>query len=152
MSIRSMKARSPSSIVRLWTKRSSIRSARRRVSKRSWSRLLPWWYVPSNSTPAVDGDRHRAEQDPVAGFGQLRLQPLDQLDRAGRGRVQAHHDLVGRRELHELLLERPREAPAAEVPAVELLQEPAGAALAELPDGLADEEDQLGGDLLAARL
>ena len=45
-----------------------------------------------------------------------------------------------------------REAAAAEVPAVELLQEAARAALAELAHRLADEEDELGDDLLARRL
>src|SRR5204863_1911396 len=52
----------------------------------------------------------------------------------------------------ELLPEGLGEAPAAEVPAVELLQEPGRALLAELARGLADEEDELGHDLLAARL
>ena len=50
------------------------------------------------------------------------------------------------------LLERPGKPPAAEVPAVELLQEAGRLAFAQLADGLADEEDQLGGDLLAGRL
>ena len=54
--------------------------------------------------------------------------------------------------MHELLLERPREAAAAEVPAVELLQEPARAALAQLAHGLADEEHELRDDLLPRRL
>ena len=54
--------------------------------------------------------------------------------------------------MHELLLERPREAAAAEVPAVELLQEAGRAVLAELAHRLADEEQQLGHDLLARRL
>ena len=71
---------------------------------------------------------------------------------AGRGREQARHDLLGRRELHELVLERLREAPVPEVPRVELLQEAGRAPLAELAHGLADEVDQLGGDLLARRL
>src|SRR5207253_7338315 len=55
-------------------------------------------------------------------------------------------------ELDELLLEGPGEATATEIPAVELLQEARRAALAELANGLADEEDELGDDLLAARL
>ena len=61
-------------------------------------------------------------------------------------------DLVDRRQRHELLLERPREAAAAEVPAVELLQEAGRAVLAELAHRLAHEEQQLGDDLLARRL
>ena len=57
-----------------------------------------------------------------------------------------------RREHDELLLERPREAAAAEVPAVELLQETEGALLAQLAHRLAHEEQQLCDDLLARRL
>ena len=45
-----------------------------------------------------------------------------------------------------------REAPAPEVPRVELLQEAGGSPLAELADGFADEEDELRHHLLAARL
>ena len=75
-----------------------------------------------------------------------------QLERAGCGRDQPPLDLLGRVEHDELLLERPREAPAAEVPAVELLQEAARAPLAELAHRLADEEDELRDDLLARRL
>src|SRR6185503_15944883 len=69
----------------------------------------------------------------------------------GRGE-QPSLDLLRRVEDDQLLLERPREAAAAQVPAVELLQEAARAALAQLADGLADEEDELGDDLLARRL
>jgi len=42
MSMLSMNARSAASIVAV-TVRSSIRSARRRVSKRSWNERLPEW-------------------------------------------------------------------------------------------------------------
>src|SRR3954464_11876246 len=63
------------------------------------------------------------------------------------------HDLFGRPELDELLLERLREAAvAAEVPAVELLQESDRALLAELANRLADEDDELRRHLLARRL
>src|SRR5215467_5768739 len=65
---------------------------------------------------------------------------------------EALFDLVQRLQLHQLLLERTREAAAAEVPAVELLQEPGRAPLAELAHRLADEEQQLRDDLLARRL
>src|SRR6059036_371761 len=51
MSMRSMKARSSGSIVARWTKRSSRRSARRRVSNRSCSRREPSWYVDAISRP-----------------------------------------------------------------------------------------------------
>jgi len=61
-------------------------------------------------------------------------------------------DLRDRVELHELLLERPREAAAAEVPAVELLQEARRPPLAELAHGLAHEEHELSDDLLARRV
>ena len=54
-------------------------------------------------------------------------------------------------ELDELLPEGAWKAPAAEVPAVELLQEGGCAPVAQLTLGLADEEDQLGRDLLVAR-
>src|SRR6478752_1603718 len=101
-------------------------------------------------TAAVDRDRE-LERDLLAGRG-LGFEARENLGRAGCGDEQASHDLLRRLQLHELLLERPREAPVAEVPAVELLQKARGAALAELADRLADEEDQLGGDLLARRL
>src|SRR5436305_14906869 len=68
-----------------------------------------------------------------------------------RRRIEPRHDLVDRRELHELLLERPWEPAASEIPAVELLQEAGRALLAELAHRLADEEDQLRDDLLARR-
>src|SRR5436309_7806006 len=50
-------------------------------------------------------------------------------------------DFLERLKLHELLLERPREPPAADVPAVELLQEPTRALLAELANRRAHEEN-----------
>src|SRR4051794_22595401 len=62
------------------------------------------------------------------------------------------HDLFGRPELDELLLERLWEAAVAEVPAVELLQEADRALLAELAHRLADEDDELGRHLLARGL
>ena len=93
----------------------------------------------------------QVELDLVA-RGQLRLQLLDQRQRARRGGDQPPLDVLGRVEHDELLLERPRETPPPEIPAVELLQEPGRAPLAQLADGLADEEDELGDDLLAGRL
>src|SRR5205823_4261330 len=75
----------------------------------------------------------------------------EHLGGARRGGKQPRLDLVQRLELHQLLLERPREAAAPEVPAVELLQEPGRPLLAELPDRLAHEHDQLRDDLLAPR-
>ena len=82
----------------------------------------------------------------------LGLEPLDDLEGARRSGEQSPLDLLGRVELEELLLELLRKATAAEVPAVELLQEARRAALAQLADGLADEEHELGGDLLARGL
>jgi hypothetical protein len=100
---------------------------------------------------AVDRDRH-VEQHLVAQRGEVRLEAPEQLGGARRGREEPQLDLLRRRELDELLLEGPREAAAAQVPAVELLQEARRAPLAQLPHGLADEEDELGGDLLPSRL
>src|SRR2546422_821900 len=56
------------------------------------------------------------------------------------------------RQRDELLLERPREAAAAQIPAVELLQEAERTVLAELPHGLAHEQHELRDDLFATRL
>src|SRR5262249_56436396 len=92
-----------------------------------------------------------AEQSLVARGGRPRLEPLDERRRARRRREEPRHDLLGRPELHELLLERLREAAVAEVPAVELLQEADRALLAELANRLADEDDELRRDLLARR-
>ena len=110
---------------------------------------------PATRSGWVSRRRRSRSAAPRAGARLLRharLELVEQLRGAGRGREQPRHDLLGRRELHELLLERLREAAVAEVPAVELLQEAGRAALAELAHRLADEEDQLGGDLLARRL
>src|SRR5439155_64239 len=60
--------------------------------------------------------------------------------------------LLERRQLRQLGLERAWEAAAAEVPAVELLQEPGGAVVTQLSHRLAHEEEELGDDLLARRL
>ena len=102
------------------------------------------------STAAVDRDR-QLERHLVAG-GNPGLQLLDQRSGSRCCDQQSLDDLLGRGQLHELLLERPREPPVAQIPAVELLQEARRASLAELAHRLADEEDQLGGDLLASRL
>src|SRR5262245_1244734 len=83
---------------------------------------------------AVDRDRE-VEQD-LVGARQLGFQPVEQVGGARRGGEEALLHLGERVQLDELLLERAREAAAAEVPAVELLQEPGRAALAELADGL----------------
>ena len=61
-------------------------------------------------------------------------------------------DLFDRVEQQDLVSELLGEAATAEVPAVELLQEAGCAPLPELPQGLADEQHQLGDDLLARRL
>ena len=100
---------------------------------------------------AVDRDRELVEQNLVLGIRHVSFETLDQLRRPRRCGEQACHDLVGRMELHELLLERLGEPAAAEIPAVELLQKARGALLAELAHTLADEVDQLRGYLLSAR-
>ena len=81
-----------------------------------------------------------------------RSEPLEDEASAGGGCEEALLHLGERREHDELLLERPWKAPAAEVPAVELLQEAERALLAELAHRLAHEEQQLGDDLLARGL
>ena len=105
---------------------------------------------PLRQPPAVDGDGE-LERDLVA-RRDLGLERLDERERAGRGGEQAALDLLGRVEQQDLLPELLGEAAAAEVPAVELLQEAGGAPLAELAHGLAHEEHELGDDLLARRL
>ena len=80
----------------------------------------------------------------------FRLELADERDRPGSGQRRACARLPGRAELEELLLERLRETPAPQVPAVELLQEPRRPALAaELAHRLADEEHELRGHLFA---
>ena len=107
---------------------------------------------PPRLAAAVDRDRHRVEQHVVVGIGQLRLEQGQDVGSARRSGEQPQLDLGDRRQRHQLLLERSREAPAAQVPRVELLQETGRAMLAQLPDRLADEEQQFRHDLLAARL
>src|SRR3954468_3143844 len=99
---------------------------------------------------AVDRDR-QLEED-VVRDGVLGLEGGNEVGRARRGREQAALDLPHVVEDEELLLELPGEAPATEVPAVELLQESRRAPLAELAHRLAGEEDELGHDLLPGRL
>ncbi len=70
----------------------------------------------------------------------------------GAAAKEPRDDLLRRRELHELVLERLREAPVAEIPAVELLQEAGGAPLAQLAHRFVDEQDELGGHFLARRV
>ena len=62
------------------------------------------------------------------------------------------NDLVCGLELDELLFEGTREASAAEVPTVELLEKARGAPLSHLEHRFPDEQDQLGRDLLTFRL
>src|SRR6185369_7002522 len=102
---------------------------------------------PTSLPAAVDRDGKLEGQ--LVARGDLGLEALDQRNRTGGRGEQPSLDLLRRVEDDQLLLERPREAAAAQVPAVELLQEAARAALAQLADGLADEEDELGDDLLA---
>ena len=114
------------------------------------NRLAAFVASPATAAAAVDRDG-KLERHLGAGRD-LRLEPFDDLVRARRGREQPPLDLLGRVELEELLLELLREAPAAQVPAVELLEEAGCATLAELANRLPDEQDELGRDLLARRL
>ena len=103
------------------------------------------------SAAAVERDRHALEQE-LARPGTLGLELLEQRQpRRAPPRAAASRPPRSM-QLHELVLERLREAAVAEVPGVELLQEARRAPLAELAHRLADEVDQLGGDLLARRL
>src|SRR5215208_7076288 len=105
----------------------------------------------ATSPAAVDRDRE-VEEDVVRALRQLRFELLQNLCRPRGGGEQPRLDLVQRRELYQLLLERAREAATAEVPPVELLQKAGRAALAELSHGRAHEQDQLGDHVLARRL
>src|SRR5207245_2833711 len=80
----------------------------------------------------------------VLGVGDLVEEPFEDEARTRCRCEEPLLDLVERGQHHELLLERPREAAAAEVPAVELLQEAECAVLAELAHRLAHEEEQFG--------
>src|SRR4051794_31398052 len=107
-------------------------------------------HTKTASAAAVDRDRQLEEH--VLGDRVLDLERGDEVDRSGRGSEEAALDLPHVVEDEQLLLELPREASPAEVPAVELLQESCRTPLAELADGLAREEDELRDDLLAGRL
>src|SRR5581483_4439529 len=100
---------------------------------------------------AVDRDRELVEDDVLGRIRQLGLKRVRERSGARGCGEEPRHDLLRRPQQHELLLERLREAAVAEVPAVELLEEADGALLAELAHRLVDEDDQLGGDLLAGR-
>ena len=77
------------------------------------------------------------------------LEPGEEELGAGRRDQEPLLDLVERGELGQLLLELAREATAAEIPALELLQEARGALNAELASRFSHEQDQLGRDLFA---
>src|SRR5215471_4689487 len=129
------------------------RSTRRRASCRMELRRPPVarrseCTSTASSAPAVDRDRQAVEEDLVLGGRDLGLEPPDEGRCSRSGGEQPRHDLFGRLELDELLLERLRETPVTEVPAVELLQETDGPLLAELAHRLADEDDELRGHLL----
>src|SRR5713226_223302 len=104
----------------------------------------------ATSSSAVDRDRHVVEQC-LLDDGLLGLDPLQHKACAGRRVEQPRLDLRDRLQPDELLLERPREATAPEVPAVELLQEAGRAPVAELAHRLAEEQDELRDDLLLRR-
>src|SRR5205809_1151139 len=111
------------------------------------SRRLTATHFLVGSTAAVDGDRQVEEH--LISLRKLLLQP-GQHESGTRGRLEeSRFDVGDRRQLGQLGLERAWETAAAEVPAVELLQEAGGTVLAELAHGLSHEQDQLGDDLLA---
>ena len=141
----------------------SGRRSRRRGSRRSltgsttWSRSLPTGSPASSASLSRLSRRRRSRS-----AGRARRRPRRRAARprsrsqhlggAGRGRQQPVSTSSSVSSCTSSGLERAREAAAAEVPAVELLQEAGRAPLAELADGLAHEQDQLGDDLLARRL
>ena len=91
--------------------------------------------------------RSEIEHDVVRG-GQVGLQARQDVARTGsRGEEPILHLFDGL-EPHELVREGLGKPPPAEIPPVELLQEPRRPAVAELAHGLAHEHDQLGSDLL----
>src|SRR6266511_212800 len=105
----------------------------------------------THSSAAVHRNRH-VFQEHLFHLGLFLLDAREHESRT-RGRFEETRlDLDSRLELDELLLERARKAAAAEIPAVELLQEAARAALAELADRFAHEEHELRHDLFARRL
>src|SRR6266699_1391448 len=89
MSQRSMKARSSSSI-QSRTSRSSIRSARRRVSKRSWYPRLPSLYTVTSCPRVLEAANHA--HLPEAGAKEDRERCVRQ--RSGDERRGAAHDGV----------------------------------------------------------
>src|ERR671919_2876357 len=80
---------------------------------------------------AAGVDRHGQIEDDVVRGRQLRLEVGEQVSRARSGGEQPLLHLGDRLESDELLLDLSREAPAPEVPTVELLQEARRAPLAE---------------------
>ena len=122
--------------------------ARRRDAAPSGSRR----HLRLGSAAAVDRDRERIEEDLVGRIRQVALEPLEHEPGAGGRCEQPPLDLVEGGQHDQLLLERPREAAVAQVPAVELLQEAEGPLVAELPDRLAHEQEQLRDDLIARRV
>src|SRR5204862_3820058 len=80
MSRASMNARSPSLIVSV-TSRSSMRSARRRVSKRSWSSRLPSWNSWFMARGYASAPRYRDAVDDVDDLLEL---AVDLAGRAAR--------------------------------------------------------------------
>ena len=106
--------------------------------------------APARRDLAAAVDRDRQVEKDVVTRRELCLEPFEQGQGSRRGGEQPPLDLRRRVQHDELLLEGPREAAAPEIPAVELLQEAGGAPLAELAHRLADEQDQLRDDLLAA--
>src|SRR5262245_2880541 len=99
------------------------------------------------SAASVGADWER-QHELVEPCGLVTEPPCD-LGCARGGREQTLLDLADRSELHELLLEGFREAPAAEIPPVELLQEAGRTVLSELPNRLSHEEQQFTGHIRA---
>ena len=71
------------------------------------------------SALAAAVDRDRQLESNLVASRYLSLERLHERERSGCRRQQPPFDLLGRVEQQDLLLERPREAAPAEVPAVE---------------------------------
>src|SRR5262245_31764213 len=97
-------------------------------------------------------NRDREVEHDVVRRGQVGLETCQYVVRAGSGREQPLLHLFDGVEAYELVRKGLRKAPAAEVPAVELLQEAGRALLAHLRDGVADEMKKLGDDFLTRGL
>src|SRR5580765_1620499 len=147
-SIKSLERSGPScSPIAVEPTTSAISAVTMRRSSLVVTATVEFYRWPVGLPPGVNGDRKI--QDDVVRRRQLGLEACQHLVRARRGGEKPVLDLLDGLEADELVRERLREAPAAEIPAIELLQEARRALLAHLRDGVAHEVEELGDDLLA---